>query len=46
MGLSVIGAGFGRTATMSLTLALEHLGLGPCHPPPIPVTGKRAHIAP
>lgn len=31
MGLSVIGAGFGRTGTMSLKLALEQLGLGPCH---------------
>jgi hypothetical protein len=27
----VIGAGFGRTGTMSLKLALERLGLGPCH---------------
>jgi len=31
MGLSVIGAGFGRTGTLSLKLALEELGLGPCH---------------
>lgn len=31
MGLSVIGAGFGRTGTMSLKLALERLGFGPCH---------------
>ncbi|NQV56916.1 MAG: sulfotransferase family protein [Rhodospirillales bacterium] len=31
MGLSVIGAGFGRTGTMSLKLALEQLGFGPCH---------------
>jgi len=31
MGLSVIGAGFGRTGTMSLKLALEQLGLGPCY---------------
>ena len=31
MSLSVIGAGFGRTGTMSLKLALEQLGLGPCH---------------
>jgi hypothetical protein len=29
--LSVIGAGFGRTGTMSLKLALEQLGLGPCY---------------
>ncbi len=31
MPLSVIGAGFGRTGTLSLKLALEQLGLGPCH---------------
>lgn len=31
MGLSVIGAGFGRTGTLSLKVALEQLGLGPCH---------------
>ncbi len=31
MGLSVIGAGFGRTGTLSMKLALETLGLGPCH---------------
>ena len=31
MGLQVIGAGFGRTGTMSLKLALEKLGLGPCY---------------
>ncbi len=31
MGLSVIGAGFGRTGTESMKLALETLGLGPCH---------------
>ncbi|KAB2876453.1 MAG: sulfotransferase family protein [Bauldia sp.] len=30
MALSVIGAGFGRTGTMSLKLALEQLGFGPC----------------
>lgn len=29
--LDVIGAGFGRTGTLSLKLALERLGLGPCH---------------
>ena len=27
----VIGSGFGRTGTMSLKIALEQLGLGPCH---------------
>ncbi len=31
MGLQVIGAGLGRTGTMSLKLALEHLGFGPCY---------------
>ena len=31
MTLKVIGAGFGRTGTNSLKLALEQLGFGPCH---------------
>ncbi len=31
MPLEVIGAGVGRTGTHSLKLALETLGLGPCH---------------
>lgn len=31
MTLKVIGAGFGRTGTLSLKLALEHLGFGPCY---------------
>jgi hypothetical protein len=31
MGLSVIGAGIGRTGTMSLNLALEQIGYGPCY---------------
>ena len=31
MGLRVIGAGYGRTGTASLKLALEKIGLGPCH---------------
>jgi hypothetical protein len=31
MPLSVIGAGFGRTGTMSLKLALDRLGVGPCY---------------
>ena len=31
MALSVVGAGFGRTGTLSLKLALEQLGLAPCH---------------
>jgi sulfotransferase family protein len=29
--MQVIGAGFGRTGTMSLKAALEQLGLGPCY---------------
>jgi hypothetical protein len=31
MTMQVIGAGVGRTGTMSLRLALNQLGLGPCH---------------
>ena len=31
MALKVIGAGLGRTATLSLKFALEHLDLGPCY---------------
>jgi hypothetical protein len=31
MSLEIIGAGFGRTGTLSLKLALEELGLGPCY---------------
>jgi hypothetical protein len=31
MSLQVIGAGFGRTGTLSLKLALEQLGFGPCY---------------
>ncbi|HUZ63384.1 MAG TPA: sulfotransferase [Acetobacteraceae bacterium] len=31
MALAVIGAGLGRTGTMSLKLALEQLGFGPCY---------------
>jgi hypothetical protein len=31
MSLQVIGTGFGRTGTLSLKLALEELGFGPCH---------------
>jgi hypothetical protein len=31
MSLKVIGAGFGRTGTMSLKIALEQLGFGPCY---------------
>jgi hypothetical protein len=31
MSLKVIGAGFGRTGTLSLKLALEQLGFAPCY---------------
>jgi hypothetical protein len=31
MTLRVIGSGFGRTGTMSLKLALDQLGVGPCY---------------
>lgn len=31
MALALVGAGFGRTGTKSLKLALERLGFGPCH---------------
>lgn len=31
MTLKVIGAGFGRTGTTSLKMALEQLGFGPCY---------------
>ncbi len=31
MNLKVIGAGFGRTGTHSLKIALEMLGLAPCY---------------
>ena len=31
MALKVVGAGFGRTGTLSLKSALERLGVGPCY---------------
>lgn len=31
MALKVVGTGIGRTGTMSLKIALEQLGFGPCH---------------
>ena len=31
MPLQVIGAGLGRTATLSMKFALEHIGFGPCY---------------
>ena len=44
MGLQVIGAGFGRTGTMSLKFALEKLGFGPCYHM-IEVKNHHEHIA-
>ncbi|MBT3459427.1 MAG: sulfotransferase family protein, partial [Halieaceae bacterium] len=31
MSLKIIGAGLGRTGTLSLKTALEQLGYAPCH---------------
>ena len=31
MSLRIIGAGLGRTGTLSLKLALEHIGFAPCY---------------
>ena len=31
MSLKVIGAGLGRTGTLSLKVALEQIGFGPCY---------------
>ncbi len=31
MSLEVIGAGFGRTGTLSIRIALEQIGFGPCY---------------
>src|SRR5579862_5424597 len=31
MALKIVGAGLGRTGTLSLKLALEQLGFGPCY---------------
>ena len=44
MPLKVLGAGFGRTGTLSMKLALEQLGFGPCHHM-MEVFGKPDHIA-
>ena len=43
MALAVIGAGFGRTGTLSFKLALEQLGLGPCYHM-LEVFGNAAHL--
>ena len=44
MPLKLIGAEFGRTGTLSMKLALEQIGLGPCHHM-MEVFGKPDHIA-
>lgn len=41
--MQIIGAGFGRTGTMSLKVALERLGFGPCYHM-IEVFKRPAHI--
>lgn len=44
MALHVIGAGFGRTGTLSLKLALERLGFAPCYHM-VEVAGNPGHAA-
>ena len=44
MPLKIVGAGFGRTGTLSMKSALEQLGFGPCHHM-MEVFGKPDHIA-
>ncbi|MGZ3270794.1 MAG: sulfotransferase, partial [Croceibacterium sp.] len=44
MGLKVIGAGLGRTGTLSLKLALEHIGFGPCYHMSEMLTQLRKHL--
>lgn len=44
MPLKIVGAGFGRTGTLSMKEALEQLGFGPCHHM-LEVFGKPDHIA-
>jgi len=44
MPLKIIGAGFGRTGTLSMKTALNMLGVGPCHHM-MEVFGKPEHIA-
>ena len=43
MELEIVGAGFGRTGTQSLKLALEELGVGPCYHT-MEVFGNTDHI--
>lgn len=44
MALKVIGAGLGRTGTLSLKLALEHIGLGGCYHMSEMLANMRAHL--
>ncbi len=44
MTLKVIGAGLGRTGTLSLKLALEHVGLGPCYHMSEMLSQMRSHL--
>lgn len=44
MALKVIGAGLGRTGTLSLKLALEHIGLGPCYHMSEVIAQMRSHL--
>ena len=43
MALKVVGAGFGRTGTLSLKAALEQLGFGPCYHM-VEVMSRPAHV--
>jgi hypothetical protein len=42
--MKVIGAGFGRTGTLSVKAALEELGVGPCYHM-VEVFDKPRHVA-
>ena len=44
MKLEIVGAGFGRTGTQSLKIALDRLGVGPCYHM-MEVFGKVDHVA-
>jgi hypothetical protein len=44
MTLAVVGTGFGRTGTLSLKVALEQLGFGPCYHM-VEVAGNAGHVA-
>ena len=44
MSIQLIGAGVGRTGTMSLKLAINRLGLGPCHHMDAVLHGMPVHV--